>query len=94
MFDDGPTDDSIAATKFQGVTPSGAPCLLEMLMMGFGLCNAPATFTRLMSHVLDPFIRLFFIFYLDDICIYFNSAEGHLDHLRKLLTTLQEKKLF
>jgi hypothetical protein len=58
MFDDGPTDDSIAATTFQGLAPIGAPCLLEMLVMGFRLCNVPATFTRLMTHVLDPFIRL------------------------------------
>ena len=26
MFDDGPTDDSIAATTFQGPTPNDAPC--------------------------------------------------------------------
>jgi hypothetical protein len=94
MSDDGPTDDSIAATAFQGLTPNGAPCLLEMLVMGFGLCNAPATFTRLMTHVLDPFINLFVIVYLDDICIYSKSAEEHLDHLRKVLTALRENKLF
>jgi hypothetical protein len=28
MSDDGPTDDSIAAIIFQGITPNGAPCLL------------------------------------------------------------------
>ena len=38
MSDDGPSDNSIAATAFQGLTPHGAPCLLEMLVMGFGLC--------------------------------------------------------
>jgi len=30
MSDDGPQDDSIAATAFQGLTPNGASCLLEM----------------------------------------------------------------
>ena len=45
MADDDPQDDSIAATTFQGLTPNGASCLQEMLDMGFGLCNAPATFS-------------------------------------------------
>ncbi len=94
MSNDGPTDDSISATAFQGLTPNGAPCLLEMLVMGFGLCSVPATFTRLMSHVLDPYIHLFVIAYLDDICIYSNRPEEHLAHLRKVLTKLRDNKLF
>jgi hypothetical protein len=93
MSDDGRTDDSIDATTFQGFTPNGAPCLLEMLVMGFGLCNALATFTRLMTHVLDPVIHLFVIVSLDDMCIYFKPAEDHLDHVRKVLTTLRENKV-
>ena len=94
MFDDGPADDSIVATTFQGLTPSGAPCLLGMSVMGFELCNAPDIFTRLMTHVLDPFIHLFVIFYFDDTYIYSKSAEEHLDHLRKRLSTLRKQKLF
>jgi hypothetical protein len=94
MYGDGPTDDSIASTYFQGPTPNGAPCLLEILIMGFGLCNAQATFTRLMTHVSDPFIHIFVIFYLDDICICSNSPEEHLDHLRKVLTKLRKHTLF
>ncbi len=67
-FKDGPTHDSIAPTIFQGFTPSGAPCLLEISLMGFELCNVSPTFTRLMTHVLDPFILLLIIIYLNDIC--------------------------
>ena len=64
-----------------------------MLVMGFGLCNAPATFTRVMTHVLDSLIHLFGIVYFDDIFIHSKSAEEHLHHLRKVLTTLRENKL-
>jgi hypothetical protein len=84
MLDDGPTDDLIAAQTFQGLTPNGDPCLLKMLVMGFGFCNAPATCTRLITHKLVPFIHLFVMVYFDDICIYSKSAEDHLYHLRKL----------
>ena len=94
MSDDGPSHDSIAATTFQGLTTNRSLCLLEMLAMGFGLCNTPATFTRLMTHILDPFIHQFVIVYLDDICIYSKSPEEHLDHIRQILMALRKNKLF
>jgi hypothetical protein len=89
MSNDGPADDSIESTTFQGLIPTGAPCLLEMLVMGFGLCNSPSSFTRLMTKVLDPFIHIFVIVYLEDICILSNSPEEHFDRLRKVLTELR-----
>ena len=92
MSNDGPADDSIVATPFQELYPNGAPCLLKVCVMGFGLCNAPTTLTRLMTHVLDPFIHLFVIVYLDDIYIYSKSLNEHLDHLCKVLRALRENK--
>jgi len=83
MPNDGrPSDDSIAATTFQGLTPNGSPCSLEMLVMGFGLCNAPTSFTRLATHVFDPLIHHIVIVYLADICIYSKSPEEHLYHIQ------------
>jgi hypothetical protein len=65
-----------------------------MLVMGFGLCNAPATFSRLMNHVLEPYINKFVIVYLDDICIYSETPEQHIEHLRLVLQKLREHQLF
>jgi hypothetical protein len=44
MSDDGPSCDLFAATLFQGLTPNDSPCLLEIMVMGFGVCYALAKF--------------------------------------------------
>ncbi len=62
--------------------------------MGFGLCNAPATFFRLMNHVLEPYINNFVIVYIDDICISSDTLEQHIDHFRLVLQKLREHQLF
>jgi len=89
LSDDGPQHDFITTTTFQGLTPHDASCLLEMLVMWFGLCNASANFSRLVNHVLEPYINNFAIVYLDDRCIHCDSLEQRIDHLCPLFRNFE-----
>lgn len=62
--------------------------------MPFGLTNAPATFQRLMNHVLTAYLGKFCVVYLDDILFYSKSKQEHVEHLRQILTTLRQHHPF
>lgn len=62
----------------------------EWVVMPFGLCNAPATFQRWINQVLGDLLDTCVIAYLDDILIYSKDATEHLQHLRTVLTRLQD----
>ena len=49
----------------------------EFLVMPFGLCNAPASFQRLMNKVFAEHIGDFIAVYLDDILIFSRSIDEH-----------------
>eukprot|EP00253_Pinus_taeda_P031447 PITA_31447 len=67
--------------------------LFEWLVRPFRLMNAPATFMRLMDDILRPFTNSFVVVYLDDILIFIQSWEEHLQHIRHVLQTLRQHKL-
>jgi len=65
----------------------------EWRVLPFGLCNAPATFSRVMHDVLRPFLDRFCVCYLDDILIYSSNMEDHLSHVKEVLRTLRQHQL-
>jgi hypothetical protein len=62
--------------------------LWQFTVMLFGLCNAPATFERLMESVLQGLIYDALLVYLDDIVIG-RMFQEHLDNLRKVFQRLR-----
>jgi len=66
----------------------------EFTVLPFGLCNAPATFQRLMNDIFRKQLDKYVLVYLDDILVYSRTIEEHREHLRTVLQILRENKLY
>lgn len=71
-------------------TPDG---LYEFNVMPFGLCNAPATFERMIDNVLRGLKWKTCLCYLDDIVIFSSTFKEHLQRLDQVLTCLSNAGL-
>jgi len=63
--------------------------LWQFRVMPFGLCNAPATFERLMERVLAAVPHDRCVVYLDDLLVHASSFEGAMANLREVFTAIR-----
>jgi energy-coupling factor transporter ATP-binding protein EcfA2 len=66
----------------------------EFLVMSFGLCNGPSTFTMLMNLVFHDKLDKFLIIYIDGIFIYSKSVKEHARHLEYVMQKPKENDLY
>ena len=67
--------------------------LFEFIRMPFRLCNAPATFQRLMQRILAGLEYKSCFIYLDDVLVASKTFEDHLTHLREVFNRLRSSNL-
>lgn len=65
----------------------------ECNRMPFGLCNAPATFQRLMERAMGDINLRDCLIYLDDIIIFSDSFDTHLDRLEAVFQRIHKYNL-
>ncbi|KAJ8017850.1 hypothetical protein HOLleu_44491 [Holothuria leucospilota] len=81
-------DEDQHKTSF--ITPFG---LYEYKRMPFGLCNAPATFQRLMQSCLGDLFFKSLLCYLDDVLVYSSTFEDHLIRLSLVFQRFRQNGL-
>ena len=67
--------------------------MFRFKVMLFGLCNAPATFQRLMDLVMSGLKLEICLVYLDDIIVFSEELPDHVQRLRKIFERLRVAKL-
>ena len=65
----------------------------EFNVMPFGLCNAPATFQRLMNQIYKGIAYKYVVVYLDDTNVFSRTFDDHIKHLREVFTRIRKAGL-
>ena len=65
----------------------------QFRVMAFGLCNAPATFERMVERVLVDFPRSRCVVYLDDLLMHAGDFAGVLANLQEVLAAVHRAGL-
>ena len=66
----------------------------EFLVIPFGLTNAPSTFQTLINEVFRPYLRKFELVFSDDILVFSQNMDLHLQHLNTVLGLLLHHQLY
>ena len=61
--------------------------------LAFGLCNAPATFSRLVMKALSGLDKRFYAPFLDDVAVFSHSIDEHMEHLFSVLNAQRKAGL-
>ena len=64
--------------------------LFEHVKLGFGLCNAPATYQRAMQIILDGLLWRTALCFLDDVSVLGKTFTSHIDNLRGVFERIRE----
>ena len=79
--------------KYKTAFQVGSLGFFECNRMPFWLCNAPATFQRLMERCMGELNPRDCLIYLDDIIIFSSTFEQHLERLHAVFSNLEQHNL-
>ena len=72
-------------------TPDGT---MESLVMQQGDTNGPASWQTLMNRIFAEYIGIFLDVYIDDLVIYSDTIEEHIEHLMKVFNVLRKQQIY
>ena len=64
------------------------------LVLQMGDCNSPATYQNLMNYIFSSYLGRCIEVYLDDIIIYSDTLEDHVQHCKLAMDILRKEKLY
>ena len=67
--------------------------LFAFRVLPMGLRNSPATYQRLMVHIMSPLLYETCLFYLDDCIVYSRTFEKHFQCLDEVLNRMEKSHL-